>query len=145
MQMNGEWLLCNNGIIRPVMRCHILTGHGGWIHVPLLVDTGADRTVLSAAVFAALALQPISTTERLGGIGGLVTSVVVATQMRFRQTGGADSVVFRGHYAAVTELEALDMSVLGRDITGLFALIADRPGNVVCLLGQQHRYTITQR
>jgi hypothetical protein len=52
-------------------------------------------------------------------------------------------VVFRGQYAAVTELEVLDMSVLGRDVTGLFALIVDRPGNVVCLLGQRHRYTIS--
>ncbi len=34
------------------------------------------------------------------------------------------------------------MSVLGRDITDLFAAIVDRPGNVVCLLGQNHRYKI---
>jgi hypothetical protein len=37
------------------------------------------------------------------------------------------------------------MSVLGGDITGLFAVIVDRPGDVVCLLGQRHRYTIEQR
>jgi hypothetical protein len=53
--------------------------------------------------------------------------------------------VFRGQYAAVTELEALDMSVLGRDITGLFAVVVDEPGSVVCLLRQQHHYTINQR
>jgi hypothetical protein len=35
--------------------------------------------------------------------------------------------------------------VLGRDITGLFAVIVDRPGNVICLLGQQHWYRIEQR
>jgi hypothetical protein len=34
------------------------------------------------------------------------------------------------------------MNVLGRDIAGLFAVVVDRPGNVVCLLGQRHRYTI---
>jgi hypothetical protein len=67
---------------------------------------------------------------------------MVDTHIRFsREEDG--KVVFRGHYAAVTELEALDISVLGRDITGLFALIVDQPGNVVCLLGQRHRYTIT--
>ena len=37
--------------------------------------------------------------------------------------------MFRGQYAAVTELEALDMSVLGRDITGLFAVVVDEPGS----------------
>jgi hypothetical protein len=142
MQINGEWLLCDDGIVRPVIRGHILDGNDVWIQAPFLVDTGADRTVFSAPVLAALALQPPLATERLGGVGGLVTSVVVATQMRFRQEGGGGSVVFHGQYAAVTDLEALDMSVLGRDITGRFALIVDWPGNVVCLLGQRHRYTI---
>jgi len=52
--------------------------------------------------------------------------------------------VFRGQYAAVTGLEALDISVLGRDITGLFAVIVDRLQEVVCLLGQHHRYSIEQ-
>jgi len=33
---------------------------------------------------------------------------------------------------AVTDLEALDISVLGRDITGLFAVIVDRPA-MLCL------------
>src|SRR5437870_13273518 len=37
-------------------------------------------------------------------------------------------------FAAVTELEALDISVLGRDISGLFAVIVDQPGDVVSLL-----------
>ena len=142
MQINGEWLLCDDGIVCPVIRGHILDGNGVWIQAPFLVDTGADRTVFSAPMLVALALEPTITTERLGGVGGLVTSVVVATQMRFRQEGGGGSVVFRGQYAAVTELEALDMSVLGRDIIGLFALIVDQPGNVVCLLGQGHRYII---
>ena len=53
-------------------------------------------------------------------------------------------MVFRGQYAAETEVEALDISVLGRDIPGLFAVIVDQPGNVVCLLGQRHRDTIEQ-
>ena len=51
-------------------------------------------------------------------------------------------MLFRGRYFAVPEPEALDMSVLGRDITGLFALIVDRPGDLVGLLSQRHRYTI---
>jgi hypothetical protein len=35
------------------------------------------------------------------------------------------------------------MSVLGRDITNLFAAIVDRPRDLVVLLGQRHSYTIT--
>jgi hypothetical protein len=34
------------------------------------------------------------------------------------------------------------MSVLGRDITNLFAVIVDRPGDAVCLVGQGHLYLI---
>jgi hypothetical protein len=34
------------------------------------------------------------------------------------------------------------MSVPGRDITNLFALIVNRPQDVVCLVGHGHRYLI---
>ena len=33
--------------------------------------------------------------------------------------------IFRGQFAPVIDLEALDISALGRDITGLFAVIVD--------------------
>lgn len=35
------------------------------------------------------------------------------------------------------------MSVLGRDITNLFALIIDRPQDIVCMIAHLHRYSIT--
>jgi hypothetical protein len=53
--------------------------------------------------------------------------------------------MFRGQYAAITAVEALDMSVLGRDVTNLFAVIVDWPQRLVCLLGQRHQYTIIPR
>lgn len=53
-------------------------------------------------------------------------------------------MLFRGQFAAVTDLEALDLSVLGRDITGLFAVVVDQPGNLVSLLAQQHRCAIVR-
>jgi hypothetical protein len=145
MQINGEWFLSSDGIVRPIIRGQIRAADGSWVSVSFLVDTGADRTVFSAAVLAALHLQPIAVHERLSGLGGMVRPVFVETQMRFRCEAGRGTVVFRGQYAAVTEGEALDMSVLGRDITGLFAVIVDQPGNVVCLLGQRHRYIIDQQ
>lgn len=143
MRINGEWAVGDDGIVRPVIRGEILTGNGYWIQAPFLVDTGADRSVLSAAILADLHLQPFVTQDRLAGVGGMTDAVIVETHIRLtRETGS--TVVFRGQYAAVTELGALDISVLGRDITGLFAVIVDQPGNLVCLLGQQHRYMISQ-
>ena len=103
MQINGEWLLCDDNIVRPVIRGPILDGHGAWIHAPFLVDTGADRTVFSALMLAALSFQPTPSPERLGGVGGVVTPVVIETHLRFRREAGRGTVVFRGQYAAVTE------------------------------------------
>jgi predicted aspartyl protease len=134
-------LLCDDSVLRPVIRGEILASDGTWHSAEFLVDTGADRTVFSAIVLASLRLQSVVTDARIGGVGGVVNSVVVEAQVRFtREESG--KVVLRGQYAAVTELQSLDMSVLGRDITGLFAVVVDRPGNIVCLLGQRHYYAI---
>ncbi len=141
MHISGQWYSCDDGITRPVIRGEILTGVGFWEPALFLVDTGADRTVFSAAKLAALRMPAGARQERLGGVGGVVESVVVEAQIRLTYDG-AEKVVFRGGFAAFTELEALDMSVLGRDITGLFAVIVDQPGNVVSLIGQRHRYVI---
>ncbi len=129
--------------MRPVIRGRILTSRGLWMRVPFLVDTGADQTVLAAPILAALSLQPRAAQGQIGGVGGIVSSVLVETQIQLRRETG-NAVVFRGQYRAVTEVAALDISVLGRDILGLFAVVVDQPGNVVCLLGQRHRYTIEQ-
>ena len=144
MRIDGQWLVCDDGVVRPVISGDIRTADGSWEQGEFLVDTGADRTVFSAATLAVLGLQPLMAQDRIGGLGGLVDSVVVETQVRLTREE-AGKIVFRGRYAAVTNLEALDMNVLGRDIAGLFAVVVDRPGNVVCLLGQRHRYTIEPR
>jgi hypothetical protein len=144
MQIDGEWLVCDDGIVRPVIRGAVLAANGSWVPVPFLLDTGADRTVFNVAVLAALSAHALSTSERLSGLGGTVRTVSIETRVRFSHEESR-IVVFRGSYAAITDLEALDMSVLGRDITNMFAVVVDRPGNVVCLLGQRHQYRIVQR
>ena len=143
MRIDGLWLVCDDGVVRPVISGDIRTADGSWEQCEFLVDTGADRTVFSAATLAKLALQPLAMPEGLSGVGGMVATVSVETELHLTRED-AGNVVFRGHYAAVTELEALDISVLGRDITGLFAVIVDWPHDVVCLVGQRHRYTIEQ-
>ena len=81
--------------------------------------------------------------ERIGGIGGTADSVAVSTQLRFTR---ADliKVLFRGAYLACTDPQSLDMSVLGRDILEMFAVVVDYTGDTVCLLGGQHGYSITK-
>jgi hypothetical protein len=144
MLISGLWHLCDDGMIRPVIRGEILAGDGSLVKAPFLVDSGADRTVFSADVMKALLLQPIDTPDRLSGVGGMADSVVVETQIRLTHDD-AGKAVFKGRFAGFTEPEALDMSVLGRDILNLFALIVDRQRDIVYLLGQERSYTIGKR
>ena len=72
MQINGEWLLFDESIMRPVIRGEILTSKQSWQPAEFLVDTGADRTVFSAATLSKLGLQPIVCQKHLGGLGGLM-------------------------------------------------------------------------
>jgi predicted aspartyl protease len=136
--------MCDDGIIRPVIHAEIQARDGSWVKALLLVDTGADRTVFSVDVLQALRLQPGVVEARLGGVGGVVSASIVETRIRLtRENNG--KIMFQGQYAAVTGTEALDMSVLGRDVTNLFAVIVDWPQRLVYLLGQRHQYTITQQ
>lgn len=143
MRIDGEWFVGDDGIARPVIRGEVLAADASWVRVPFLVGTGADRTVLSAAILRLLGLSTESSPDRIGGLGGLVSSVAVETSIRLTRDEGRQ-VLFRGRFAAVTELEALDICVLGRDITGLFAIIVDQPTTVVCLLRERHRYSIRE-
>ncbi len=141
MRIDGEWYVGDDGIARPVIRGKIRATHGSWVRAPFLIDTGADLTVLNAAVLRLLGLPLAQSADRIGGVGGMATSVCVETTIRLVRDG-ATGVVFRGQFAALTELEALDTCVLGRDITGLFSVIVDQPASTVCLLRERHRYSI---
>ena len=99
--------------------------------------------MFSAATLAKLSLESLTAQEGISGLGGVADSVVVETTIRLTREN-AGKVIFRGQYPAVTELSSLDIDVLGRDVTGLFAVIVDQPSEVVCLLSQRHRYSIEQ-
>ncbi len=143
MRFDGEWLLCDDGVARPVLRCEILAADRSWRAAEFLIDSGADRTVFSANVLKSLRFEAGPPAASIGGVGGTADVVTVGTELRFTR---ADSVkvVFRGDYLACTRPKSLDMSVLGRDVLEMFALIVDRRSDTVCLLGGRHRYTITE-
>jgi hypothetical protein len=119
----------------------MLAADGRWRAIELLVDIGADRTVISFNVLESLALQSTASVNRVGGVGGIVDAVAVTTQPRLTRDDG-EKVIFRGTYAACPDQKALDMSVLGRDILDLFALISDRRRDVVAILGGRHGYSV---
>jgi len=143
MLINGDWLLCDDSVERPVIFGEILSGDGSWRVAEFLVDVGADRTILSANVFESLNLSSRKPDEPIGGVGGLVESVITTTQIRLT-CDDTSKVLFRGDFAACVEYESLDMSVLGRDIMKYFAVIVDQPADHVVLLRERHAYHISK-
>ncbi len=142
MRINGEWYACNDGIIRPTVVGRVRTGQGRWRQVRFLVDSGADWTTFSFNVVRRLRTTLEPADYGLSGVGGLSAASAVTTAIRFPREGG-NYATFNGTYAAVTEADVIDMSLLGRDILNLFAVILDRQNEIVALINQRHRYSIT--
>ena len=140
MRVNGRWLPDASGTLCPTMRVWVQAQGGRWQEVDFLVDTGADRTVFSAELAADLGL-PSTTAVELSGVGGSASSVWVTRSLRLlRDDGGA--ITLKSDFRGLTQLSALDSSLLGRDVLDHFTVIIDRPHNVVCLLAERHQYTI---
>jgi hypothetical protein len=144
MRLNGEWLQCEDGDIRPVMRGELCGADGIWRGLEFLVDTGADRTVFSARALDDSRLPHIPPDIPIGGFGGITSTVLIQAQFRIARDDGMNAV-FRGRFAACVQTEDLELSILGRDVLDMFALIVDRQSDVVAIVGQDHSYTIHQR
>jgi hypothetical protein len=142
MRIDGDWQICEDGTVRPIFRGVVQGKDGNAVDVLFLADTGADHTTLCADDLESLSLAGVPHHFGLEGLGGRVASVVVNTEIRLRDTSDV-VVTFKGQFYALSDVGALDMSVLGRDISNHFALIVDRPQDVVCLIGQGHKYQIT--
>jgi predicted aspartyl protease len=56
--------------VQPAIRGQILAADRSWRKLEFLVDTGADRTVLTAAALAQLGLRPITSDDGISGLGG---------------------------------------------------------------------------
>jgi hypothetical protein len=59
MRIDGEWVRFGDGEELPVVRGHVIAFDGTPIETLFLVDTGADRTVLTSDVFEQLGLEGV--------------------------------------------------------------------------------------
>ena len=143
MRVNGEWLVCGDGIVRPTVRAFVLVADGTWIDAVFLLDAGADRTVLSADFLNLLRpLEKVGPEPiRLAGIGEASDSITVETAIGFIKDDGR-RITVRGQFSVFTEIESADLSVLGRDVTNSFSVIYDYPNRAVALLAPPHSYEI---
>ena len=145
MRVAGKWLLCDDGFTRPVVRAQVL-GASGQLHGDdFLVDSGADRTVISAALLSwlRLAATPQPQGTALMGIAGATDSVLVTTVLELTRDDGGPARV-RGQYAAFTDPRATDLSVLGRDVLDNFDVILGRRRDEVLLLAPNHQYVVSR-
>ena len=107
MEIKGEWLFCEDGIVRPVLRGRFLSADGEWISTELLIDTGADCTVLNVETAQKLGFVPLQTEDAITGLGGATDAVAMQTELQlFRETGAP--VTFRSRFTALTDPFALD-------------------------------------
>jgi hypothetical protein len=99
MRIAGEWFAGDDGESRPIVRV-LVAGWPGQVHVErFLVDTGADRTVLSASLLLDLGLPvelpPPGSISR--GISGDTGMVIANTMLEFTTDEGGP----RGFVAAL--------------------------------------------
>jgi hypothetical protein len=143
MHVNGEWLVCEYGVIRPIVLGLIRAADGQMIQITFLLDAGADRTVFSVDFLSLLVPLQSSEAEQihLAGVGGRVGSITVDTVIGFTRDDGKMATV-RGPFGVFTEGESAELSVLGRDVTNNFSVIYDYPNRAVALLSRPHYYEI---
>jgi hypothetical protein len=132
-------------VTRPTVAGEVLGADGKPCGEFFLIDSGADRTVFSAHLLRKLQFtgnhQPPG--FALVGVSGPAASVLLTTVIEFiRDDGGP--VWVRGTFAAFTDPNAVEMSVLGRDVLNNFDLIVSRPRNEVLLLAPNHHYQVVQ-
>jgi hypothetical protein len=143
MRISGEWLICDDLTIRPVIPGLVQTADGSWANVTFLLDAGADRTALSANFLERLSplKSPDEEQIRLAGVGGETGVITVETVIGFR-TDEHRTIKVRGKFGVFTHYESTDISVLGRDVTNNFSVIYDYPQRIVALLALPHFYEI---
>lgn len=143
MLIAGKWQVGDDGVLRPLVRAAVSGMDGRLVADDFLIDSGADRTVLSAALLARLSLPTRSAPSgsTLSGIGGGCAFVLVTSAVEFiREDGGAVRV--RVEFAGFTDPTATDLSILGRDVLDNFDLIISWRRSEVLLLAPRHYYRI---
>jgi Retroviral aspartyl protease len=141
MRIDGEWLEFNDGVTRPVVRGTVAVPGGEPWDVTFLVDTGADRTVLTSDFYSLLVQDGAGTFTSLAGVGGTLPGLIVEAQIGFVATSRLP-ITIRGPVTVFSQPDSIDIPILGRDILNVFAVIVDRSRDGVTLLTPKHDYTI---
>lgn len=143
MRIVGEWRLFPDGVTRPIMAAEMQSAAGGRVIVRFLVDSGADRTALNAAALIDLDLpfQDSAPGDSIRGITGRAPYVTIRSAIEFKTDDGGVAKL-RGEFVGLTDPDASDVCVLGRDVTDNFDVILSRRRNDALLLAPTHQYQV---
>ncbi len=146
MRFEGRWLAGADGVERPVFDGLIAAPGGVQLAVSLLIDTGADLTVLAPAVAEQLAglVQPTPTATVVGGVGGTQQVYELAVDLLLPTTTGQRARI-RGPLPILLEPGSLELSVIGRNLLDQFTLIYSRPHQTLLLLTPPDTFTTEVR
>lgn len=135
MRIKGKWQTGADGIARPVFEGYVATANGNQFPVTLLIDTGADLTVLAPTVAQQLAgmVQPTALDTTASGVGGTLQLHELAVDLLLPTTSGRRARI-HGPLPVLLNSGSLEFSVLGRDVLDQFALIYARPQDELLLL-----------
>jgi hypothetical protein len=141
----GDWLLCPDGVHRPVVSGTVHADGASLRDIVFLIDSGADRSVFIAPVLRRLNLPaaPPPADYHLVGVGGSSAFVLVRAVVELtRDDGGLARI--RGEFAAFLSPTASDFCVLGRDVLDNFDVILSRRRGQVLLLAPNHHYQVAK-
>src|SRR5262249_13907712 len=143
MRIAGIWHQCDDGIVRPVLLLSVSGPAGIPVDETFLIDSGADRTVFSAALLhqigGATAAAPLGLA--LAGIGGTQAFAQVQAVLKLPRDDGGMATV-RGNFAAFTDPTATALRILGRDVLYNFDIILSRQRREILLLAPPCRYQV---
>lgn len=145
MRVDGYWARFADGGTRPAIKAELETSPNAWTEVWFLIDTGADRTVFQADFQPLLRHLPTPTADVpvLAGVGGVSPATFVVTKIGLIRDDG-ERVTIEGIYGVFTDPNSSDVSILGRDVLDLFAVIVDRPTGTIAILAPPHHYQIVR-
>ena len=142
MQIEGRWVIGAEGVERPVFDAVLLHGGGQRYPTQLVLDTGADFTLLTYDIGQALAATTLPQPGPIASsAGGTATTILLDVTLAFTTTEGR-LVGLHGPVPALAIPSLLNFSVLGRNAIDLLALAYDRRRGLLALVGPPDQVAI---
>ena len=135
MVIMGSYISGADGVVRRTLQLLVQKASGQSQAASFLVDSGADHTVFSADLLALLSLPTqAACRDHLSGNRRHKSNCRCNDGLSDLRTDGGLATV-RGQFAAFTDPNATDVSILGRDVLDHFDVIQSRRRNEGRIVG----------